>query len=354
MPTAIRPVGHEDRLSLVEHLTELRSRLLTSAVILAISFSFCFWQNNAILKIINHPLGSTQNLNGKKKSNDPLEQSARFQIALGHALKVTAPAVAETRTAIEALSRSQKLSAADRRALRAPLRDLQRSVQSIKTASDAVPTNRKRLPITLGPAEPFTTTINVALYAAILLALPFLLYQLYAFILPAFSPTERRVALPLMMMVPALFAAGCVFGYFVVLPRGLHFLQNFNDDSFDILLQAKDYYRFSILLIGGIGLLFQIPVGVLAITRVGGVTVKQLRKNRGYVILAIAILAAVVTPTPDPVTMGVAMGPLLILYELSILLAAWLNRVRPSELARADEDDDLLSEEPEEEDPDAV
>ena len=78
----------------------------------------------------------------------------------------------------------------------------------------------------------------------------------------------------------------------------MEFLQNFNDDSFDILLQAKDYFKFAVLFVAGVGVLFQIPVGVLAVTRLGIFTPKQLAKNRGYVILGIAVLAAVATPTP--------------------------------------------------------
>jgi sec-independent protein translocase protein TatC len=132
-----------------------------------------------------------------------------------------------------------------------------------------------------------------------------------------------------------LFIAGVAFGYFVVLERAVQFLQNFNDDSFDILLQAKDYFKFAVLFVAGVGLLFQIPVGVLAITRLRILTPRQLAKNRGYVILGIAILAAVATPTPDPITMTLAMAPLIVLFELSILLARWIDRIKP-----VDEDDD--------------
>ena len=129
-----------------------------------------------------------------------------------------------------------------------------------------------------------------------------------------------------MLMVPFLFMAGVAFGYFVALPRAVDFLQNFNDQSFDILLQATDYYRFSVVLLAVIGLLFQIPVGVLAVTRLGVVTARQLAQNRGYVILAIAVVAAVATPTPDPVTMLIAMAPLVVLFELSVSLARFFER----------------------------
>jgi sec-independent protein translocase protein TatC len=158
------------------------------------------------------------------------------------------------------------------------------------------------------------------------------------------------VALPLMLMVPVLFVAGAAFGYFVVLDRALKFLLNFNDDSFDILLQAKDYFKFAVLFVAGVGLLFQIPVGVLAVTRLGIFTPKQLAKNRGYVILGIAVLAAVATPTPDPFTMTLAMAPLILLFELSILLARWIGRVKPmgerSSRWGDDEDDDEGDDDP--------
>jgi sec-independent protein translocase protein TatC len=128
------------------------------------------------------------------------------------------------------------------------------------------------------------------------------------------------------------------FGYFVALPRAVDFLQNFNQDSFDVLLQAKDYYRFSVVLLAVIGLLFQIPVGVLAITRLGVVSARQLARSRGYVILAIAVVAAVATPTPDPVTMLVAMAPLVVLWELSVGFARIVERRAERAADRAEED----------------
>src|ERR671936_917054 len=139
MARRIRPVGHEDRLSLVDHLDELRTRIILALVAFGVALGLCFWQNHLILKIVNHPL------HGRK-------------------------------------------------------------------------------PITLGVAEPFLTTFTLSAYAGILIALPVVLYQLYAFILPAFTPRERHVAMPLLMMIPFLFIAGVVFGYFVVMPKAIQFL----------------------------------------------------------------------------------------------------------------------------------
>ncbi len=336
MATALRrPVPHDEHLSLVEHLDELRSRLIICVLALVVAFGFTFWQNEAVLDIVNKPLEETQNLDGRERSNDPLEQNARFQIR-------TATALRDNAVALERLARDT-----DNPAQRATLLA---AAKSSRAAADAMPTNRERQPVTLGVAEPFTTTMSVALYAALLLALPLILFQAYAFILPAFEPKERKVVLPLMLMIPLLFIGGVVFGYLVVLPRAVDFLQNFNDDDFDILVQARDYYRFSILFLAGIGFLFQIPVGVLAVTRLGLVTPKQLRKNRGYVILGIAVLAAVATPTPDPLTMTLAMAPLIVLFELSILVAAWVNRVSPPGRLWGDDDEDAPLDEDDSED----
>jgi sec-independent protein translocase protein TatC len=339
--TVVRPVSHEDRLSLIEHLDELRTRLIVCIAIFIAAFSICYWQNHWLLETVNKPLQSTQNLDGKKRSNDPLEESARFSIRSGAAQKATAQALRTTGNAMAALASDPSLKPSVRVQLQAAQRQLAQAAVAQAVAAAAVPTNRGRQPVTLGVTEPFVTTFTVAGYAALLLSLPFILWQAYAFILPAFSPEERRVAIPLMVMVPVLFLSGVAFGYFVALPRAINFLQNFNDQSFDILIRAADYYKFAVVLLVVIGLLFQIPVGVLAVTRLGVISARQLAKNRGYVILLLAVVAAVATPTPDPVTMLIAMAPLVILFELSIQLAKVMERRRERQAEAAwDADDD--------------
>jgi sec-independent protein translocase protein TatC len=283
----------------------------------------------------------TQNLqNPSTTSKDPLEQAARYQQEQAQALRALAPALSSVSKTFDALADADNLTPAQRASIFGSSKRLAAASRQVAQAAASVPANTQRNLVTLGVTEPFTATITIAFYASLLLAMPMLLFQAYAFVLPAFSPGERKLALPLMLMVPVLFIAGAAFGYFVVLERAVQFLQNFNDDSFDILLQAKDYFRFAVLFVAGVGLLFQIPVGVLAITRLGIVTPRQLAKNRGYVILGIAILAAVATPTPDPFTMTLAMAPLIVLFELSILLARWLERVRPARASRWGDGDD--------------
>ena len=327
----LRPIGHEDRLSLVEHLDELRTRLIYCILGFVVAFSFTYWQNDVVLDIVNKPVRDAQSLESGKRSSDPLEQSALFERRIGEMAKALGPA-------LEVVQRSAE-SAADRRALA-------EAIARVRVVAKATPTETGRRPITLGVTEPFLTTFKVASYGAILLALPLVLYQLYAFILPAFTAKERRSIFPLLIMIPILFVGGVLFGYFVALPRAADFLLNFNDDEFDILLRAQDYYSFAVVFLASIGLLFQVPVGVLALTRLEIVSVAQLRRNRGYVLLGIAVVAAIVTPTPDPVTMVVSMLPLIVLFELSILLAALLERRRVP--AAADDEDVLIDEDDDE------
>jgi sec-independent protein translocase protein TatC len=314
MATALRrPIGHEDRLSLVEHLDELRSRLIICLIALGLTFTVCLWQNGRLLDIINEPLDRETQKN-VDRGRGPLGQIARTQDAVRVAL-------AQDIATLQALADDRGLSAQTRAALERRIRGLQTAQQRLP---DRISGSK---PVTLGVSEPFGTTLTVSFYFAILIALPFILWQLYAFVLPAFSNEERRVALPLMAMVPVLFIAGVVFGYVFVLPAAVRFLQNFNADEFNILVQARDYYKFSAITLMVMGIVFQIPVGVLALTRMGVVTIEQLRANRRYAIVALAVLAMLL-PGTDPVTMLICLVPLLILYELSILLASVFGRPR--------------------------
>jgi sec-independent protein translocase protein TatC len=314
MATALKPIGHEDRLTIVDHLDELRSRLIICAVTLAVAFGICFWQNGALLDALNKPLGDSTPTAQDSKGNGRLARAGDAQLVVQRGFVATA-------RAFEALADAQNLTLAQRRVLAAAAAQ---TAAAARALPDATP---KRVPVTLGVGEPFTVTLAIAAYFALLFSLPVLLYQAYAFVLPAFSPKERRVALPLMLMIPLLFLGGVAFGYWLVLPPAISFLQNFNDQSFDVLLQAKEYYRFEMLALLSTGLVFQLPVGLLALNAVGIVTAEMLRSSWRYAIVAIAVVAAIL-PGVDPVTTVILMVPLLVLYLLSILLLTIADRRR--------------------------
>jgi sec-independent protein translocase protein TatC len=311
MSPAIRPVGHEEKLTLVDHLDELRRRLMISGAVLAVAFGICLWQNNALLSIMNKPLVK-QTQKQVEKGQGTVGQAVVAQQAV---LKVAA----DTRAALAILARPVSgLPAATRAQLVAPMAALRRDTAQIPRT----PPGDK--PVTLGVGEPFTTTITVSLYFALVLALPVILYELYGFIVPALNPVERRLAKPLLIAVPFLFVIGVSFGYFVVLPAAVRFFVNFNSEQFNILVQASTYYTFAATILLAMGFVFQVPVAILGATRVGLVTPRQLRKNRKYAIVACAAIAALLPG--DAITLLLETVPLYVLFEASILLATLAAR----------------------------
>jgi sec-independent protein translocase protein TatC len=300
---ALRPIGHEERLSIVDHLDELRSRMIACGVFMVVVFAVCFWQNQALLKVLNRalPPAATTGLGSQQHLN----------ATLGQTLKHASTGMEQLSTEL-ANSRGVAPGAAD--AARSVSHDLlTASKEYPKTASE------QAKPITIGVGESFTTTLTVVGYFTLLISLPMILYQLYAFVIPALSRSERRIAIPTMAAAPLLFVAGAVFTYFEVLPPAIHFLQGYNSEQFQILVQARTYYRFEILLMLGIGLAFQVPLLLLGLQKVGLITSRTLTLNWRYAIVLIAVIAAAL-PGVDPVTMFFETIPLVLLYVASIVM----------------------------------
>jgi sec-independent protein translocase protein TatC len=316
-----RPISHEARLPLLTHVGELRMRLIVCVATLTVAFGFAFWQNHAILNVLNRPLAKAS-AGALAHSHGPLAQSARAQAGLRVALD-------RQRAAFELLARrSTRQSPAARRALTS-------AAQADAAALAVTPGEvQGRQPVTLGIGEPFSQTVAVSAYIALLLALPVILFQLYAFVIPAFSARERRVATPLLALAPMLFVAGLAFGYLVVLPGAVGFLQNFNSGSFDALVQARSYYQFVLFTVLATGVLFQIPVAVIGLNQAGILNTRQLRENRRYAIVAIVALALLL-PGTDPVTTLLELIPMLLLFELSIVIATVLERRSAASRARS-------------------
>jgi sec-independent protein translocase protein TatC len=306
MAVAIGRVGHEQRLSVVDHLEELRARLIISLTALALAFGVCFWQNHALLRLINKPLAH-QTEKQVKAGEGPLGATYRVQ-QNAHTVAT------QLQIVVQALQRpGSGASPATRAALTGVAPQLNRVIHGLSRAPES------DKPVTLGIGEPFTTTIGVTLIFAFILALPIILYELYGFLLPALAPQQQRAANSLMLAIPLLFIAGVAFGYLIVLPAAVHFFQNFNSSQFNVLVQASQYYHFVAVILLAMGLIFQVPVAILAATRAEIVTPRQLRKNRRYALLACGAIAAFLPG--DAITLLLETAPLYLLFEASLLLA---------------------------------
>src|SRR5579859_7239309 len=190
MARVLRPVGHEDRLSIVDHLDELRSRLMVCGAALLVTFGLCFWQNHPLLGLLNSPLPSSAHT------------------AANHIGGLTSDSVRASHEFRKAADGLRSLAAVPQQTAqeRAYLNSI---AAAIEAASKALPqSNPKAIPITIGVGEPFTTTLTVCFYFALLFTLPVLLYEAYAFVIPALSPRERRLAMPIMIGAPILFLIG--------------------------------------------------------------------------------------------------------------------------------------------------
>jgi sec-independent protein translocase protein TatC len=193
----------------------------------------------------------------------------------------------------------------------------------------------KRPPITLGVLEPFTVSIMVSFYAACLIALPIVFWQVWAFLAPAFEDRYQRSVSILVAFAAALALGGIAFGYFLVLPAAVHFLTNYDSDQFQILIRARDYYAFTSLLLLAVALAFEVPVFVLGLVRLRIVTAAKLRQGWRIGIFAMVVLG-VLLPGVDPVSTALSCAVLVALYALSIGLATFFEpRWRGSRAAEA-------------------
>ena len=236
-----RRLGHGDRVTLTEHLDELRGRLIISLSSLAVAFGVTYGFRHTIIHWLNRPLPA-----GKQ-------------------------------------------------------------------------------PITFGVAEPFLTSMTVAFYAAIAITLPILLWQLWSFFAPAMEEHKQRTVARMVMVATGLLAGGMAFAYWVVLPSAIPFLLGYDSGLYNIQVRARDYYSFASFVIIAVGVLFELPVFLLGLVRLGVLTSAKLRKNRriGIVIL---VAISVALPGVDPVTTTLQTIPLLVLFEASIWASVFFEK----------------------------
>jgi sec-independent protein translocase protein TatC len=247
----VRRLDHGEEATLVEHLTELRDRLIACVVVLGVVFAFAFWRYHDLFAILNRPL-------------------------------------------------PHKL--------------------------------RESKPITTEIGEAFTLTILISVYTAILITFPFTLYQLYAYLIPAFSSDAAKRVKPVLLFIPLLFSAGAAFGYFVVVPSAVRFLYYWASDEVNPLPRARSIYPFEMTMMFVMGIIFEMPAAVWVLTRVHVLSSRIMKKNRRIAIVVLAVVAAAL-PGTDPVSMLLELVPLLLLFEVSIWVARGVERGREADQA---------------------
>ncbi len=183
------------------------------------------------------------------------------------------------------------------------------------------------------PAEAFTSRIKVSVATGVALSLPFIVYQIWGFVVPALTKKERKYALPVVISSSTLFAAGVAFAYFVIIPVGIRFLVSFGSADLQARIGITKYLGFILWLLLILGFVFQLPVVVFFLDRMGVVSPRTLRSKRKHVIIAIFVIAAVLTP-PDIVTQLAMSLPVIVLYEASILLVTLSHRKTRSKTER--------------------
>jgi sec-independent protein translocase protein TatC len=183
--------------------------------------------------------------------------------------------------------------------------------------------DRFQKPATFSPIEPFTTSVWVSLYAALLLALPVIFWQLWAFLAPAFEEHRERSMALLVAFATVLGLGGVAFGYWVILPPAIHFLTNYDSSHYTILIRARDYYRFATFVLLGVATAFEVPVFVLALVRLRILTAAKLRSTWRFGVFVMTVIG-VLLPGVDPVSTILSVIPLVGLYVLSIGLATFL------------------------------
>jgi sec-independent protein translocase protein TatC len=185
------------------------------------------------------------------------------------------------------------------------------------------------------PATPISLYINLSLYVGIVIAMPFVLYQVWLFVAPGLYKHERRAVAGFVVSSMCLFLCGMAFGYYIMLPQVLNFLISFADRlPLKPLISINEYFDFILIVLVGLGVIFELPVLIFILSLFGIVTPKFLLKNFRYAMLIITLVAAIVTPTPDATTMLIFMAPMILLYFVGVLVSYMvLRKKRARELA---------------------
>lgn len=310
----------ELRMSFTEHLGELRDRIIRSAIAIAICAVVCYLLSDYIFAALAHPIKimekeiSGVDLLPEPASDGTVTGEAPIAQAMPEAPPVTDPA-----EILKAVGEGKPvwltLDTDDTLLLRLKIAD--RTIQDIDVRARPVKEGLDASWTVLNPMEPLIVTFKIAGYGGIFLALPYVLYQLCAFIFPGLNPKERKLAQYLIGGCTVLAFAGVCVAYFGVFPFVLPYLAQFVPEDVNVQLRMNETISLIVFGLLGFGIAFQFPMVVLILVYLGVLTPDTLRQYRKIVIVGLAIASALLTP-PDPISMMLMLIPLYTLYEGSI------------------------------------
>lgn len=193
------------------------------------------------------------------------------------------------------------------------------------------------------PTETITLTFKIALYVAVAICMPIIVYQVVAFLAPGLTRQEKRILYTALPFITILFVTGAWYGYFVAAPKALYFLSGWNEAAFDWNPDGNETVSFFMTLTIGLGLAFQLPVIMFIVAKIGVFTPAQMRKVRKYAFILILIAAAIITPSTDPYNMMIVAIPIYGLYELGIVVASIFAKTSLRQQVMDDHDTPALS-----------
>lgn len=328
------------QMSFLEHLDELRRRIIRSVIFVFVAFLACWFVSNHIYNFLARPVRAA--LANAERRQLPITGGLTGQEAIQ-----PLSSVKETDTGryvfIEATKLGQSVIPAGASVLVRVTRDaggnlglftdeplyagntiIPKGVRlplEVNPKSDVLPGGDDKLIVTTA-LEPFALYVKVSLYAALCLSVPFLLWQIWGFVSPGLYPHERSYAVPFIGLSSISFVIGAAFAYYVIFPPAAAYLLGLGQD-FRLLLKADDYFDFIILVMLGMGAIFQMPAITYVLARIGLVTARLLLRIWRTSLIVILIAAAVLSPTNDVPNMMLFAAPMIVLYVISIFVA-WL------------------------------
>lgn len=332
------------QMSFLDHLDELRKRLIYSVLSIVVTFAICFTFSEQIYRFLSVPVirqlqkeRRTQQAKYGSINIDEVREGEVVQYTFTRETSVngvkvplgtTIPVKRLTINGMPTLVLAQRWSVAKTiLPIDTPIEQVQKEGESKVFFDD-----ESNQLVLRGVTSPFMVYMRVAIYAGIALAIPFLFYQLWAFIAPGLYHHEKRYVMPVILMSTFFFLMGASFAYLVAFPAVCDYMLGLAmEGGFRPLLDAEDYLDLIIMVMLGLGIVFQIPTISFILGRIGLLTAKMMLKAWRYAIVGIAIVAAVATPTPDAFNMMMFAIPMMLLYFLSILIVWAFGKKRQTD-----------------------